>query len=283
MITLNHIRLFFKHYVFIRKASGPEKWTELNYVGLDFNLDQYLSEIKSYSDRFQIKNCYSTDYQGKEYETLELNWVGREAKKKLLLSAGMHGNEISGVLAIPEILNTISQNPEDYRDWEIKIITPVNPVGVISQSRYNKDGYDINRDFKKLETLEAQKIKEIFFSFKPDLILNLHEAPQKGFIILANHCTNEKQMHELAKRLSDKIELAEKHYFKTRLEVEGLEREGWFLILLSKIARSQNFEWIAYETGVQSITSESPWSETNKEKRTMPHVTLFKEIIGIFK
>jgi len=286
MITMYEWKLLIRHYWKIKKVNGPEKWTDLDYVGIDFNLDSYLVEIKRYQDRFKIKTCYSAEYNGKSYETLEIDWVGSQAKKKMMLSAGIHGNEIAGILAIPRVMQDISQNPEYYKDWEIKIITPVNPVGASFLSRYNKDGYDINRDFKedKYKTQEARKLVEIFSSFKPDMVVDMHEASQpKGLIILANHSSSEEKTHELAKRLDGKIELAERHYMKTKLEVKGLEREGWFVIILERIFGANNLQQVADDQRITSLTLESPWPEKDKEKRIVPHVVAFKEIVDVFK
>ncbi|MDD5221544.1 MAG: DUF2817 domain-containing protein [Candidatus Pacebacteria bacterium] len=286
MIIFNkeYWKLLIKFYWKIKPANGPEKWTILDYIGIDFDINAYLLEVKAYQDKFNIKTCYTTEYQNKTYEALELNWAGAQAKKKLLLSAGMHGNEISGVLAIPRILRDISLDAEYYKDWEIKIITPVNPVGTVFQSRYNKDGIDINRDFKDYKTIEAKNMKEILFSFKPDMIVNFHEACHpKGLLILANHSSSKVKTHELARRLDEKIELAERHYMRTRLEMKGLEREGWFLILLEKIFGSTGLEQLADDQKVTSLTIESSWMEKNKEKRINSNYIAFKEIIDVFR
>lgn len=281
----NYWKLLIKFYWKIKPANGPEKWTLLDYVGLDFDLDAYMKEINKYQDRFKMKTCYSVNYQGRDYETLEFDWVGSQAKKKLLLSGGMHGNEISGVLAIPRILDDIFQNQEYYKDWEIKIITPVNPVGVVFQSRYNKDGIDINRDFKDHKTLEAQRMKETFLSFKPDLIVNFHEAPHpKGLIVLADHSSDKKKCYELVERLDSKIYLSKRHYMMNiKLEKRGLEREGWFVILLEKIFGSSGFEQLADDRKVTSLTLESSWVEKDRETRIMSHVIAFKEIVDVFR
>jgi hypothetical protein len=70
---------------------------------------------------------------------------------------------------------------------------------------------------------------------------------------------------------------------KTRLEKKGLEREGWFVILLENIFGSSGLEQLADDQRVTSLTVESSWKEKDKEKRTIPHIVIFKEVISVFK
>jgi len=272
-----------KYYFSKRPFLGPEKATDYNYFGFDFNLESYLEELNQYKGKFQISKSYSTSYQGKEYFAIELDWKGSQAKKKMLLTAGMHGNEISGVFAVPKIVKDIYENPEHYKDWEIKIISPVNPVGAVLGARCNKDGYDINRDFDRLKTEEARQITGKFLSYRPDLTINFHEGPQKGFMILATHRTDRSKLIQLAKRMDGRVELATKHYLKVPLAIKGLAREGLFLLIIGKLIRAGNFEQIIFKKGHCSITTENCWQEKDKEKRTTPHFVLFREAIDLFK
>lgn len=72
------------------------------------------------------------------------------AAKRIYLSAGIHGDEPAGPLAVLRLL-------EDNRwpEAELWLLPCLNPDGLRANSRGNADGLDINRDYRHPRTAEA--------------------------------------------------------------------------------------------------------------------------------
>ncbi len=91
----------------------------------------------------------------------------------LYLSAGIHGNEPAGVLAILELLQQERFSPDIH--W---LIFPcLNPTGYAAGTRHNHQGIDLNRDYLLQHSDETRTHTTWLRSECPniDLYLSLHE------------------------------------------------------------------------------------------------------------
>ncbi len=90
----------------------------------------------------------------------------------IYLSAGIHGDEPAGPLALLELLRADFFGPEAH--W---IICPaLNPTGLSAGSRENTAGFDLNRDYLMRHTPEvAAHAAWIDRIRTPDLFISLHE------------------------------------------------------------------------------------------------------------
>jgi hypothetical protein len=82
-------------------------------------------------------------------------WFQRAAKSgpgapTLYLSAGIHGDEISGPLALLEIL----RRPDFLADCDVTMFPILNPDGLVKNLRHNADGIDLNRDYRNPKSPE---------------------------------------------------------------------------------------------------------------------------------
>jgi murein peptide amidase A len=93
-------------------------------------------------------------------------------RRRIYLSAGIHGDEPAGPLAVLEL---IRRGALDARaTW---FVCPLlNPAGFLRRTRENPDGIDLNRDYKALKSLEIQAHAR-WLQRQPnfDLSLCLHE------------------------------------------------------------------------------------------------------------
>ncbi|MFU8893526.1 MAG: M14 family metallocarboxypeptidase [Luteolibacter sp.] len=100
-------------------------------------------------------------------------WHRPGAGPRIYLSAGIHGDEPAGPLAVVEIL----QSPwfvETRADWTI--CPALNPHGLRVGTRENADGVDLNRDYQRRESTEvAAHAAWLTARPAPDLFLSLHE------------------------------------------------------------------------------------------------------------
>jgi len=82
-------------------------------------------------------------------------WLQRAAKSgpgapTLYLSAGIHGDEISGPLALLELL----RRPDFFANVDVTLFPILNPDGLVKNLRHNADGIDLNRDYRDTKSLE---------------------------------------------------------------------------------------------------------------------------------
>ena len=72
--------------------------------------------------------------------------LGRGNRKRILISASIHGDEPAGVETIIQLL---SNNNFQSDDWEITLLPCLNPYGYEINSRENFHSQDLNRLFKE--------------------------------------------------------------------------------------------------------------------------------------
>lgn len=100
--------------------------------------------------------------------------LGAGNPKRVLITAGIHGDEVAGINTMVEFLQ---QNLfEEFLDiWELTLIPCLNPTGYALNTRNNHEDTDLNRLFKNdsppTEVASLQKVLNSPF----DLTLDLHE------------------------------------------------------------------------------------------------------------
>lgn len=88
------------------------------------------------------------------------------------VSAGIHGDEPAGPLALLELLR--AGFFEDGRSWSV--CPALNPTGLSANTRENDGGIDLNRDYLQRETNEIRAHAGWLESRpSPELVLSLHE------------------------------------------------------------------------------------------------------------
>lgn len=102
-------------------------------------------------------------------------WFRREAgpdAPRLYLSAGIHGDEVSGPWAILEML----RRPDFFAGFHVVIFPILNPDGMARVIRGNADGIDLNRDYRETKSAEIRgHIEALKTLGRFDVSLMLHE------------------------------------------------------------------------------------------------------------
>jgi hypothetical protein len=97
--------------------------------------------------------------------------TGRGAPR-VYLSAGIHGDEISGPLALLEML----RHPDFFAAFDATIFPILNPDGLARGVRTNANGIDLNRDYRAPKSVEvASHIETLKTLGRFDAAMMLHE------------------------------------------------------------------------------------------------------------
>ena len=100
------------------------------------------------------------------------------SKKKILVLAGLHGNEKQTPLWVYEFFNRILYN-DDYAayrsafDWYV--VPLVNPTGYDANTRNNYNDVNINRDFARKTQAETQALCSLIDNGDFDFLIDAHQ------------------------------------------------------------------------------------------------------------
>ena len=99
-------------------------------------------------------------------------WERAAAGPRVYVSAGIHGNEPAGPLALLELLASGVFAARCH--W---LVCPaLNPAGLAAGTRANAEGHDLNRDYRRRRTWEVRAHAAwLEAQPPPDLFLSLHE------------------------------------------------------------------------------------------------------------
>jgi murein peptide amidase A len=91
---------------------------------------------------------------------------------RVVISAGIHGDEPSGVLAL---LSLIESYPSWLHQFELFLFPCLNPWGYENSVRTNELSLDINRQWKSETSAEVLFVKKVLQNQRFDLLICLHE------------------------------------------------------------------------------------------------------------
>jgi Succinylglutamate desuccinylase / Aspartoacylase family len=278
------VRLFAKYHLVRRVHDHPAREGELGVQLLGYEPVGYCDALtrrpKPVSVRggFEVEVIDRRQYCGHQLPVHLVRTARANATRTLLVLAGVHGNEQAGLLAVPAIMDAVGRD-DLAPNVELRIVTPVNTVGAAVGSRYNADGYDINRDFQRFDTAEARVVRAAFDEQRPDMILSLHEGPQAGTFLFANRRVHEDVATRLLTRIASAgVELADEDYFGRHLDTPGyapMTPSMWRLSMLwaKTLGMMATGVW-ADRLGVPEITLESSWRSRDADARIAAHVAL---------
>jgi len=284
--TAQKLQHFAKYHLKRRVFDYPAPETAMGIESFDYDREEFSKDLLSYADRFDIRELSAMHYQSKAYPMYRVRTGTPDAKHRVLVLSAVHGNEYAGLYAVPKLLQDIVDNPDDYADAAVSIITPVNPVGAAHNSRYNGSGFDINRDFLRQETREARAVAEEVEAFAPQFVVSLHEGPQDaGAFIFTNRLVSTDAAHEVLRHMQQGgTDMAKKDYFGRTLKPRGYAPTG-------PIGAGLNFLWIkllgmmtmaayAEVNGLPEVTLETPWRSADRDGRINTHVQVIKGAVS---
>lgn len=97
---------------------------------------------------------------------------GGVRSQNIYLSAGVHGDEPAGMMALVE---WGEENPDWFRRRGGLLIPCFNPDGILANTRVNESNEDLNRQFHRKDHQLIGRWHEILMGRKFDLAISLHE------------------------------------------------------------------------------------------------------------
>jgi hypothetical protein len=103
---------------------------------------------------------------------LQRTALGGRGAPRIYLSAGIHGDEISGPLALLEML----RDPHVFEPFDMTLFPLLNPDGLAQNLRANTAGIDMNRDYRNSKSPEViSHIEALKTLGRFDAAMMLHE------------------------------------------------------------------------------------------------------------
>lgn len=261
-------------------ANGPEATADLGLRQVPLELHDFYVAIRARSSAFEVGELGVVSDGEAGHPILSIRHRGSSARNKILIVAGVHGNETAGLLAVPAILDLLETDRREYGFADVTIVAPANPIGVLHGSRYNEDGCDLNRDFHDPRTYEARAIRDFIAAQRPSLIVSLHEGPQDGYLLVVTS-EGSKQLAEAAVRAVRErgAALARSHFAGFPLGTPGLSAEGPGTDFLKWALRLHALGSFANSLGIGTYTTETSWSSEDFEGRTQAHVVTVQALL----
>lgn len=282
--TVAELRTFARYHLVRRAHDHPARETELGVVPLGYEPEAFEREVRAFADRFEVSEEARPSYRGVPRPVLRV--ASRDpAPRRLLVLSGVHGNEQAGILCVPEILARYHAERARFAGVALELLTPVSPVGAAELSRFNGDGYDVNRDFVRFDTEEARVVRRVIEARRPDFVVSLHEGPQDATFMFANeHVSAERAERLLAALERGGTTLATHDYFGNRLRRPGLSPStaATRAILRLWAATLGMMATNAYTAarGIPELTLESSWRSPDRAARLRAHVDLCLAVLG---
>lgn len=192
-------------------------------------------------------------------------WVVRyrppDAERRVLVTGGVHGNEPAGCAWVTELVSLLADGSQPYGKTSFDLVPLVNPWGWNRDIRYNREGWDINRDFASFETQEARILESLFDSRGYDLAIDHHEDPDaRGFYLYQyakRDTTLSRAVIEEIRKLGYPIE-QDVHMVILRTRDGLVDAPGWGLRYMRLTGQLSITNYLRLEHSREVYTIETP-------------------------
>ncbi|RZJ81299.1 MAG: DUF2817 domain-containing protein [Flavobacterium sp.] len=149
-----------------------------------FNTNELKDRFFKHSDVMDLLAKLPSDFtiskMGDSFQNRSISLVKwGNGKTKIMLWSQMHGDEATGTMALFDLVNFLQGDFEVIKSLREKcqlfIIPMVNPDGAEMFTRRNAQQIDINRDYLRQATKEAQILKKCRDDIEPHFGFNLHD------------------------------------------------------------------------------------------------------------
>jgi ABC-type multidrug transport system fused ATPase/permease subunit len=234
---------------------------------------------------------------------LNVIYVGDRANPqlKIFIMASQHGDEKYGRKASERLVNHLTKViDKEFPNMCIVILPTANPDASIENSRKNRAGIDMNRDHVSLRTKENRIIHSFIRSWKPNLIIDVHNYPGERKYLQKRHYVFSKDIlvdtpSNLAIRTAleqDKIKDLIK-YMQSDLRAFNYSCDRYIIISSKGYVRhsthdiidARNFLSLRYDTLAILLEGREPISKdkNNKNERERAISAQYRALLSVLK
>ncbi len=162
-------------------------------VKYQINFERVESFVESLPSKYNNELTVTSigQYDGIAVKRIDIAGWGQSEKTKVIITAGVHGNESAGVATVVNVLERIIHDPYIRTNFDFVIFPYLNPRGLTDNMRRLGNNIDLNRTFpggkspqQKITEMVRNNLKDESF----DLGLDLHEAPfREHFFVIKMH------------------------------------------------------------------------------------------------
>jgi murein peptide amidase A len=209
--------------------------------------------------------------------------VEREgAVRRVLVCAGIHGNEPAGTAWALRLAAELSADPALFPGVSFDIIPLLNPWGWSRDVRYDRGGRDPNRDFATFATEAARAVRGLARSTRYDLVLDHHEDPDaKGFYVYQYADPDTRPTRELIAKVRALGFPIEQEVTMVILRTKDglIQAPRWGLWYMRAGRRLSMTNWLRLEGVPKVYTVETP-TLLALEDRLLLHRTAFDTLVS---
>jgi hypothetical protein len=173
------------------------------------NVDKVYREINHWAHRkFKNELLLKKIGESEGEDILRIDLPSRNSQaKKILITAGLHGNEPFGVTALMEFIEKTVFDHKLRNEYDFVFLPMMNPKALKNSSRLTSDHIDLNRTFSSSrQTPQSLAIMNSLNNENFDMAIDLHGSiMREGFFIIKSMESNEKLAQAALKNVPEEF------------------------------------------------------------------------------
>jgi len=206
--------------------------------------------------------------------------LNKGRSKRVLISAGIHGDEPAGVETIYSFLKK-----KDYQkyseEWEITLVPCVNPFGYEANARENHDGVDLNRKFNSSSPPKEVVLAQKLFDSPFDLTIELHEdIDSSGYYLFHSRASGcpPLPVSEILKNVQTVMPI------NLDSEIDEIQANGG---VIERVGIDDTMDWwpmafYSLSKGTQTCLTLETGTQFSMETRVSAHLIAIKTALELF-
>lgn len=206
--------------------------------------------------------------------------LGSGNPQRVLISAGIHGDEPAGVETICSFVKG-KEYLQLSKDWEITLVPCINPFGYERGTRVNHEGVDLNRQFKSSSPPREVVLAQSLFDRPFDLTIELHEdEDSSGYYLFYSTASDLKT--DLASQILNEVQKVMP--VNRDSMIDGFPaREG----VIDRVSEPESMEWwpmalYALSKGTRICLTLETAPQFSLETRVNAHLQAIRTALGNF-
>lgn len=237
----------------------------------------FYNELAKSSNKISIQSFGMTDSGNPLHlvifnnaENFEINQISQSKKTIVLINNGIHPGEPDGIDASMLLLKNLTKNfsSKDLSNLILVVIPVYNIGGALNRNKFtrvNQNGpnsygfrgnarnFDLNRDFIKADTKNAQTFANLYTTLNPDIFVDTHVSNGADYQYSITHLFT--QHNKLGKSLGEFLEQKMRPFVENDLKEKNIEITPYVNVwgATPENGFSQFFDSPRYSTGYATL------------------------------